>query len=108
MSYDRYDAMADAAHESYSALVETVLDEIIQPILDRIEATDEDQPRPWTRDRELLQVWLDSPEADGAVREILVEEHYEEAEEILRDSYDQGPCCYQFSCPCGNTNNYPG
>lgn len=109
MTYDRYDAMADAAHDAYEEALKPILDGLVQPILDRVEITDEDQPHPWTYERALLQVWLDDPEADGAVREILEEEYREEAEELLRDQqYYEGPCCNQFSCPCGNTNNFRG
>jgi hypothetical protein len=109
--YDRSDALDDArydaAMDAYDEALQPILDELVQPILDRVEETDEDQPHPWTYERALLQVWLDSPEADGAVREILEEEYREEAEDILRDS-DRGPCCNDFHCPCGNSNNYRG
>ena len=53
----------------------------------------------------MLAVWLD--EGEDALREQLEEEYREEAEEILRDS-DPGPCCNDYHCPCGNSNNYPG
>jgi len=109
MYYDDYDdaradaladARYDAAMDAYEDALKPILDGLVQPILDRVEVTEEDQPHPWTYERALLQVWLDSPDADGAVREILEEEYREEAEEILRDS-DPGPCCRDFSCPCG-------
>jgi len=106
MSYDRYDAMADAAHDSYEGALSPVLDALVQPLMDQAEVADEDQPHPWTYERCLLQIWLD--EGEDALREHLEEELREEAEDALRDSYDSGPCCNQYSCPCGNSNNYPG
>ena len=106
--YTAADARGDAAADAFNEAVQAVLDGIVQPILDRVEVEDEEQPRPWTYERALLQVWIDSSEADGAVRELLEEEYREEAEDTARDQWDSGPCCNQFSCPCGNSNNFRG
>jgi hypothetical protein len=105
MSYDKYDAMADAAADKWDEAVQPHLDGLVDPIMLAVEETEEDQPHPWTYHRHLLQIWLDSD--DGELRSLLEDEHREEAEEIAREQ-DPGPCCNQFSCPCGNTNNYPG
>ena len=99
------DARYDAAMDAYEDALKPILDGLVQPVMDRVEETDEDQPHPWTRDRVMLAVWLD--EGEDALREQLEEEYREEAEETLRDS-DPGPCCNDYHCPCGNSNNNPG
>jgi len=93
---------------SYEDDVQAELDLLIDPIMNRVEEVDENMPHPWTYDRALLQIWLDSPDADQAAREVLEEEYREQAEEIVQDRGPSGPCCNDFACPCGNTNNYPG
>ncbi len=107
MSYTRYDAMADEAQEKYDEGVGAELETLTRPITDRIENMDADAhyPHPWTYDRHLLEVWI---EDEDALQELLEEEYRDEAEEAYKDSYESGPCCNDFSCPCGNTNNYPG
>jgi hypothetical protein len=106
VSYDIDDARYDAAMDAYEEELAPVLAGLVQPLMDAAEVAEEDQPHPWTYERALLQIWLD--EGEDALQEHLEEELRDEAEEILRDNYEPGPCCYQFSCPCGNGNNYPG
>jgi len=104
----RYDAMADAADDARETAIQAELDILIQPIMDRVEEIDPDEtyPRPLTRDQDMALLW--EQEGEDALRELLEEEHREEAEQEAENNYDAGPCCNDFSCPCGNTNNYPG
>lgn len=99
------DARYDAAMDAYEDALRPILNGIVQPIMDRVEVTDEEMPHPWTYERHLLSIWLE--EGEDALREELEDEHREEAEEILRDQ-DPGPCCNDFHCPCGNSNNFRG
>ncbi len=105
------DAAYDAAYDEREALIQEALSPLVDPVMDAVEALAAyieehgEQPHPWTRHRHLLSIWLD--EDDIALREYLDEHFREEAEEIARDR-DSGPCCYQFSCPCGNSNNFRG
>jgi hypothetical protein len=93
---------------NYEDEVEVELGLLIDPIINRVEEVEENMPHPWTYDRVLLQIWLDSPHADLALREFLTDEYWGEAEEIVRDRGPSGPCCNDFACPCGNTNNFRG
>lgn len=107
MTYDRYDAAYDAAMDAWHETVQPHLDRLVDPIMNEVEVTDEAQPHPWTYERHLLQIWLD--EGEDALREMLEEEHRDEAEDAARDyAYDNTPCCNDFHCPCGNSNNYRG
>lgn len=102
--YTLADARADAAEEAWNALVQVELDRLVQPIMDRVEETDEEMPHPWTYERHLLSIWLE--EGDDALREQLEEEHREEAEEAAREN-NEGPCCNDWHCPCGNNASPP-
>lgn len=109
--YDRYDAAADAAHDAWMELVQPRLAELVDPIMAAVECMDEDgdYPHPWTWERYLLSIWLDEEGGEDALREELEEHFREEAEELANeDARESGPCCNDFACPCGNTNNYRG
>ena len=109
MSYDINDARADVANEKFEALVDDALDKIVSPIIELVQSMSEDAyyPHPWTYERSLLTVWLE--DGDDGLTEHLEEEYREDAEEAVRDQeYDSEPCCSQFSCPCGNSNNFRG
>ena len=90
------------------------LDILIAPVMVAIEKIEEGlcedpnyDPQPWTWERYLLFV-LDSDDGEDIVREILEEYFLDEAEEAARENANNGPCCNDFHCPCGNNNNYPG
>jgi hypothetical protein len=104
--YTLADARADAAQDAQQEEVDRYLQPKVEEVMDRVEQTDEDMPHPWTRDRHMLQTWLD--EGEDALREGLEEEFREEAEDEARDNYEPGPCCNDFACPCGNSNSYRG
>ena len=108
MSYDIYDAMADEAKDKYDEMVQDQLDQITGPLIREVWSMDENAiyPHPLAYMPHLLSVWLEDG-CDG-LSEYLEEEYREEAEEAVRDSAESGPCCYQFSCPCGNSNGYRG
>ena len=104
----REEARADAHYDAQHDLIQDELDTLVQPIMDRVEEIDPDEnyPRPLTRDQDYAMIW--DQEGEDALRELLEEEHREEAEDAARDNYDEGPCCNEFSCPCGNSNNFRG
>lgn len=85
--------------------VQLQLDRLVDPIMAAVEVEDEDQPHPWTYNRHLLQVWLD--DSDEELRSMLEDDFREEAEQEAEEE-DPGPCCNEFSCPCGNSNNFSG
>ena len=115
MSYEDYtaaDARRDEAEDSWNELIADQL----RPLVDKtiascmelranIDARGFDEPHPWTWYRHLL--WCLEDDED-ALREMLDEHYYEEAEEVVKDNYDPGPCCRDYSCPCGNTNSFRG
>lgn len=107
MRYSRREAESDAAAERFAEYVSGALEELTEPLVRTIEGMDLDAeyPHPWTYERHLAQVWQD--DGDDGLAEYLAEEYREEAEEMVRDRGDGGPCCNQFSCPCGNGNNRP-
>jgi hypothetical protein len=105
-NYTAADARADAYNDVRDEAIQSELDTLVQPIMDRVEEieVDANSPRPLTRDQDYALVWL--TEDDTVLREQLEEEYREEAEDSARDNYDSGPCCNSFYCPCGNSNNY--
>jgi len=114
--YDRYDAAADAADDAWQEEVEPYLTALVDAttaevwtLADEIHESGEDQPHPWTWVRYLVSILEDEQDGgEDALQEELEEHYREEAEEEARDNYDPGPCCNDFSCPCGNTNNFRG
>jgi len=104
--YDASDARYDAATDAFEEAVREVLGEIVKPIMKTVDLEDDDQPRPWTYRRALMGIWLD--EGEDALQEMLEEEYREVAEQIVNDRGPDGPCCNDFHCPCGNSNNYRG
>jgi len=95
---------SDAAREEYEERVDSALEDITSPIVKEVQEMDEEAyyPHPWTYERSLLAIWQE--DGDDGLQEYLNEEYRDEAEEHVKDSGDAGPCCYQFSCPCGNSN----
>ena len=109
MTYTKRDAMADEAEEKYEQLLSEVLDVLVTPIFDKIAASDgPDLLDPSAS--EAYGVWQEF--GDDGLREYLEEDLRETAEEIaqakLQAEYEEGPCCSQFSCPCGNSNSFRG
>jgi len=102
---EAWEAREDAIREQLALLVDPVVDEIDEMVYDRDEGEWIDNAHPWTRKREWLAVYDEDGE-DG-LRELLDEHFREDAEAAAEDAYDAGPCCNQFSCPCGNSNNRP-
>lgn len=109
MTYTKYDAMAEEAEEKYERLVSDAMDDLLAPIFAEVYSLDPEEdndPHPWTWTRHLFEVWTE--DGDDGLREYLEEDFREEAEEIVRETYEDGPCCSAFSCPCGNTNSFRG
>jgi hypothetical protein len=110
-AYD--DARYDAASDARSELVQQFLDPLVEAELEFVYALDEKingddfdgyDPHPWTWHRHLLGIWEDEENGgEDVVREILEEYFEDDAESEANDyEYDnQGPCCSDFSCPCG-------
>jgi hypothetical protein len=112
--YTAAEARADAAEDAWNEKVQEVLDPMVDEVMQRVDAladhideTGQDQPHPWTWDCYLLSIWEDEDQGEDALREELEEHFREEAEEEARD-YMEGPCCNDFHCPCGNSNNFRG
>ena len=110
MSYrDSYTA-ADAADDQWAEIVQEYLAELVEPVMVKVRALDQarnagnDQPHPWTWERHLLAI---EDEDEDALHEELEEHFRDEADDNARNDGAGGPCCNQFSCPCGNTNNVP-
>jgi len=111
--YDASDAAADAFDDAREDAIRGELATLVDPIVEDVENLDYDRgegegiddAHPWTHDRFLL--WIYDEEGEDGLREYLVEQLREDAEAAAEDSYDSGPCCFQFSCPCGNSNNRP-
>jgi len=105
--YSASDARREAAEDQFEEYVSAELDSLTGPVIRAVWAMDEAAyyPHPWTYERHLLSIWQE--DGDDGLDEYLAEEYREEAEEAVRDRGDEGPCCFQFSCPCGNTNNRP-
>lgn len=106
--YDASDAAADDYNDAREAAITEQLALLVVPIAEEIEALDYDREEgkwidnthPWTRNRYLL--WIYDEDGEDGLREFLDEELRDEAEQAAEDAYDPGPCCNQFSCPCGN------
>ncbi len=117
-SRDDYDERAEARYEAryeadgdttgqiepdVEAMLETLVDTECSRLLaleKQIKASGVD-PHPWTRDRHLIWLWDEDEDAFG---ELLNEQFLEEAEEAAEEAaeeYEEGPCCRDFSCPCG-------
>ena len=102
-AYDDY--LEDAINEKLAPHVDPVMEEIHEMLLTQDEGEWIDNAHPYTWERELLAIYVD--EGEDGLRELLDDHFREEAEEEAKDDYDSGPCCFQFSCPCGNSNNRP-
>jgi hypothetical protein len=108
-AYEAGDFDGDPALDAYEELVQDALVPLVEPVMLAVEATEDfDGPRPWTWERHLLSLWLDNEIGEDGVRELLQDHFREEAERIVQETEPSGPCCNDFACPCGNTNNYPG
>lgn len=105
------EAASDAMETTYEALIREEIGSMSEETMlaiGELEASlpPEDMPHPWTWHRHLLSILKD--EGEDSLLELLDELYRGEAEETVEDNYEPGPCCNDFSCPCGNSNNYPG
>ena len=119
--YDRYtaaDARADAAigeaedkrRELGAAIIsdDLVEGENTYGFLESGELGDRDFPHPWTWARHLANIYTE--DGDDGLDEYL-RDYYEDEIDSAYDDWcqdNEGPCCNNFSCPCGNNNNFRG
>jgi hypothetical protein len=114
----RADARADAAYDARAGIepdVEAMLETLVEAECDRLRALEQQiiasgvDPHPWTEDRHLIALWNEDEDAFCALLdERFLEEAEEAAEEAAEAEYEEGPCCNDFSCPCGNSNSFRG
>jgi FKBP-type peptidyl-prolyl cis-trans isomerase (trigger factor) len=97
MAYDPDYTAADARRDEYEEKLSEKLTELVDAVIDERwrDANTEDQEEAMSMD--------DYRKAMKKLREELEEEFREEAEESFG-----GPCCNDFHCPCGNSNNFRG
>jgi len=120
--YDDYDRFDDSErYADYDDPADDVRGEIVSEIirsdfeageaiglaLEDEQVSEDDFPHPWTWARHLAALWF---EGEDVLEEYLSDFYSDEIESALDDwrYNNQGPCCNNFDCPCGNSNNYRG
>lgn len=110
--YSAADAAFDDSVDKLEDAIASYLPQFVDPVIETVEgllAAQEsgeriDDTQPWTWERYML--WIYVKDGEDGLQEFLADHFREDAEAAIEDAYEPGPCCNQFSCPCGGSYSY--